>query len=156
MLLEVGRITKAHGLKGEVVVYLSTDRDERVAVGSQLSTDHAELEVLSSRPHQDRWIVAFRGVADRNSAEALRGMVLRAEPLEDEGTLWVHELIGAEVVDITGRSYGPVMSVEANPASDLLVLEGDRLVPLTFVTGRGVAGEIVVDPPPGLLDDASG
>lgn len=152
MLLEVGRITKAHGLKGEVVVYLSTDRDERVAAGSILSSDNGELEVVSSRRHQDRWIVAFAGVADRNGAEALRNTVLRAEPIDDENTLWVHELIGAEVVDTSGRSHGPVLSVEANPASDLLVLEGDRLVPLTFVTGRGEAGEIIVDPPPGLLD----
>lgn len=153
MLLEVGRIAKAHGLKGEVIVHLTTDRSERVTAGSRLSSDFGDLQVVSSRPHQGRWIVTLVGVTDRNGAEALRGVVLRAEPLSDEGALWVHELIGAEVLDTAGVSHGPVVAVEANPASDLLVLEGEHLVPLTFVVGRGPAGEIVIDPPPGLLDD---
>jgi ribosomal 30S subunit maturation factor RimM len=78
--------------------------------------------------------------------------VLSAEPLEgDDGTLWVHELIGSEVFDLAGHSYGPVEAVESNPASDLLVLSGDRLVPLVFVKSR-LPGRVVIDPPAGLLD----
>ncbi len=151
--LEVGRIVKAHGIRGEVIVDLITNRpDLRLAPGSVLSSDRGELEVLTSTPHQNRWIVAFRGVEDRNTAETYRDVVLRAEPVEgDDDTLWVHELIGSEVFDLEGRSYGPVEAVEANPASDLLVLSGDRLVPLVFVKIR-LPGRVVIDPPPGLLD----
>ena len=154
-MLEVGRIVKAHGIRGEVIVDLVSNRpEERLAHGSVLASDRGELEVLTATPHQGRWIVAFRGVEDRSAAETYRGVVLSAEPMadDDEDTLWVHELIGSEVVDRSGRSYGPVEAVESNPASDLLVLAGDRLVPLVFVVSK-TPGRVVVDPPPGLLDD---
>ncbi len=152
-MLEVGRIVKAHGIRGEVIVDLVSNRpDLRLAPGAILSSDRGDMEVLTSTPHQNRWIVAFRGVEDRNAAETYRNTVLSAAPVEgDDETLWVHELIGSEVFDLSGRSYGPVEAVEANPASDLLVLSDDRLVPLVFVKTR-LRGRVVIDPPPGLLD----
>ena len=152
-MLEVGRIVKAHGIRGEVIVDLTSNRpDVRLASGSVLSSDRGDMEVLTATPHQGRWIVAFRGVEDRNAAETYRGVELSAEPIEgDEDTLWVHELIGSEVVDLSGRSYGLVQAVEANPASDLLVLADDRLVPLVFVKIK-LPGRVVIDPPAGLLD----
>ena len=151
-MLEVGRIVKPHGIRGDVIVDLVSNRpDERLAPGSVLESDRGGLEVVSARPHQGRWIVVFDGCEDRNTAEALRGLVLRAEPLDDDGALWVHELIGAEVFDRDGRSYGPVQAVEANAASDLLVLADEQLVPLTFVVDQG-DGRVVIDPPAGLLD----
>lgn len=151
--LEVGKIVKAHGIRGEVIVYLISNRpDLRLAPGSILASDRGDLEVLTATPHQGRWIVAFRGIEDRNSAETYRNVVLSAEPVQgDDDTLWVHELIGAEVFDLSGRSYGPVEAVEANPASDLLVLAGDKLVPLVFVKTK-LPGRVVIDPPAGLLD----
>ena len=144
-------MVKPHGLRGEVVVDLVTDRTERLAPGSVLSTDHRPLEVVRSSPHQSRWIVAFAGVGDRDGAEALRGTVLRAEPLHDPDALWVHELVGSEVVDPGGSRHGSVVAVQANPASDLLVLDGGQLVPLRFVVARE-PGVVVVDGPEGLLD----
>ncbi|HVL05379.1 MAG TPA: ribosome maturation factor RimM [Acidimicrobiales bacterium] len=152
-MLEVGRIVKAHGIRGEVIVELISNRpDLRLASGSVLASSRGDLEVLTATPHQGRWIVAFRGVEDRNRAETYRDVVLSAEPVEgDDDTLWVHELIGSEVFDLEGRSYGPVEAVEANPASDLLVLAGDKLVPLVFVKIKA-PGRVVIDPPAGLLD----
>jgi len=102
--------------------------------------------------------VRFAGVNDREGADALHGVELYGEPLEVPGELWVHELLGAEVFDTTGRRLGVVEAVEANPASDLLVLDGERLIPLTFVTEQvpaasGGVARLVVDPPAGLLDD---
>ena len=151
MLLDVGRVVKPHGLRGEVIVELTTNRSERVEPGVVLSTDAGPLVVTASRPHQGRWIVSFLGVADRDGAEAMRGRVLQAEPLDDPGELWVHELVGAEVVDTAGAALGRVDAVQANPASDLLVLDGGALIPLTFVVSRE-PGRVVVDPPEGLLD----
>ncbi len=146
-------MVKPHGIKGEVAVAAVTNRPEqRFRAGVVLDCEGRPLEVVSGRPHQDRWLVVFAGVTDRNGAEALRGRILRAAPLEEEGALWVHELVGSEVFDTGGRAYGPVEAVEANPASDLLVLAGERLVPLVFVVGRE-PGRVVIDPPPGLLDD---
>jgi len=139
-LLEVGRIIKPHGLQGEVVVALVTNRNERVAPGSVLHGPHGNLVVEHSRRFEatgdGRWIVAFAGVTSREGADALREMVLHAEPLEDPDALWAHELIGAEVVAVTGEVLGRVSAIEANPASDLLVLEGGGLIPLRFVVAR--------------------
>ena len=153
--LEVGRIVKPHGLRGEVSVYVITTRPERrFAPGAVLQTDQGPMEIVTSRPHQAAWLVQFAGVPDRTAAEGLRGRVLRAEPIEDDDdpdALWVHELIGAEVVDTGGRAHGTVEAVEANPASDLLVLNGERLVPLVFVVSHE-PGRVVIDPPAGLLD----
>lgn len=130
---------------------LTTDRTERLAVGSVLSSDHGELTVQASRPHQHDWIVAFAGVADRNQAETMRGWVLRAEPLDDPDALWVHELVGSLVVEADGTERGVVTAVEVNPASDLLVLDTGHLVPLRFVTATE-PGRVIVDVPLGLFD----
>ena len=135
-----------------MIVDLVTNRpEERLAAGSVLSSDVGDMEVVRSTPHQNRWIVTFAGVANRNRAEELRGTVLRAEPIEGEDdTLWVHELIGTVVYDVNGLFYGRVAEVEANPASDLLVLP-QGLVPLTFVV-RQEPGRVVIDPPEGLIE----
>lgn len=151
-LLDVARVVKPHGIRGDVIVELLTNRTERMAAGTTLATDDGgSLRIETSRPHQHRWIVAFDGVVGREGAEALRGKVLRAEALDDPDALWVHELVGADVVDTTGTALGTVAAVEANPAADLLVLDGGGLVPLTFVVGHE-PGRVTVDPPPGLLD----
>ena len=152
-MLEVGRVAKPHGVRGEVVVELRTDRTERVAVGAVLVTkDGRRLEVLASRPHQHRFIVSFDGVVDRAGADALHGVVLLAEPLDDPDELWTHDLIGASVVDVSGADWGEVEAVQANPASDLLVLRSGVLVPAVFLVERRADGVVVIDPPEGLAD----
>ena len=149
--LEVGSIGKAHGLRGDVHVRLTTDRTERLDPGSELTTDDQTLVVGSSRPHQNGWLVKFDGIDDRNAAEALRGTVLRAAPIDDPDALWIHELIGAAIVEADGTERGVVESVQANPASDLLVAGTGALVPLTFVVEFS-DGVVVVDAPAGLFD----
>jgi 16S rRNA processing protein RimM len=142
---------RPHGLRGAVVVELVTNRQERLAPGSRLHCGARVLEVLSSVARRGRWLVSFSGVEDREEAEALRGQVLYAPPLADPEALWVHELVGCQVSDREGRELGRVVAVEANPAADLLVLEGERLVPLSFLVERA-PGRLVVEPPPGLLE----
>lgn len=151
--LDVGRVGRAHGLRGEVVVTLTTNRVERVEPGATLYLGGRPMVVASSRPHQDRWLVRFEGVDDRSAAEALRGQVLAAAPLGEAppGEVWVHELVGSEVVDRAGHQLGRVESVEANPAHDLLVLDTGPLVPMVFVVEQA-PGRVVVDVPDGLLE----
>jgi 16S rRNA processing protein RimM len=153
-VLKVGRVDKAHGLRGEVVVSLLTNRDERVAPGSVLVLDGEggrELTVLTAIPFTHRWIVAFDGVFDRDASEAIAHRDLYAEPLDDPDALWVHELVGKRVVDQAQVDRGLVVAVEANPASDLLVLESGALVPLRFVTATH-DDYVAVDVPDGLFD----
>jgi 16S rRNA processing protein RimM len=134
-LLEIGRITKPHGVRGEVVVDLVTDRRERVAPGTRLASDRGELHVLSSRPHQGKWLVMFEGYPARTAVARLAGVVLRAEPLDDPDALWVHELVGAQLVEADGTERGRVVAVVENPAHDLLELDSGALVPIVFVRG---------------------
>lgn len=169
-LLEVGRIEKAHGLRGEVVVNLITNMvADRTEVGAELRAGDRALTVVRARPHGNRWLITFDGVIDRDGADALRGQTLEAAPLSSDGAdpgppsasrhhgdevvAFVHELIGCHLVDQDGVDHGPVVAVIDNPASDLLELGDGRLVPLTFYRGSDPeAGTITVDVPPGLLD----
>ena len=150
-LLEIGTIAKAHGTSGEVVVRLITNQTERLNQGSTLISALGELVVSKSRPHQDKWLVQFDGIESRNQAEELRGLVLRAAPLDIPDALWVHELIGSVVKEVNGVQRGVVKTVLANPASDLLELDTGHLVPLTFVVAFE-DGIISVDVPDGLFE----
>ncbi len=150
-LLEVGTVAKAHGTAGEVVVRLITNQTERLDRGSSLMSDLGELVVSKSRPHHDTWLVQFHGVENRTQAEELRGLTLRAEPLDIPDALWVHELIGSVVKEVSGVERGTVKTVVANPASDLLELDTGHLVPLTFVI-EFTEGIILVDVPDGLFE----
>jgi 16S rRNA processing protein RimM len=150
--LEVGKVSRPHGLDGEVVVVLVTNRTERMAPGSVLDASGRELRVVTARPFGDRWLVRFAGVETKRDAEGLRGTVLRAAPIDDPEAWWVHELVGSEVVDhASERHLGTVVAVVAGPVSDLLELDGGALVPLQFALRR-TPGRIVVELPPGLLD----
>jgi len=152
-LLGVGRIVKPHGLRGDVIISLTTNRDERVEVGSVLhAADGRAFTIARSSPHRGRFIVTLEGVNGIDAAEALRDTALFAPPLEDPDALWVHDLIGSVVVDEHGNELGTVSGVEANPASDLLVLAGGGLIPLRFVTGTEPGVRVTVDIPDGLLD----
>ena len=96
--------------------------------------------------------MTFEGTSTREAAEALRGTVLLAEPIEDEGALWVHELVGAQVVESDGTDRGVVEAVQANPAADLLVLDSGALVPVVFVVDGPTDGVVTVEVPPGLFE----
>jgi ribosomal 30S subunit maturation factor RimM len=80
---------------------------------------------------------------------------LDASEIEDgENVIWVHELVGSEVRDVSGALLGPVVAVEDNPASALMVvsINGDEvLVPVVFIVENS-PGVVVINPPEGLLD----
>ncbi len=136
------------------MVQLWTDQTQRMEPGSALSSVRGTLTVVWSKPFgPDRYIVQFEDVAGRTAAESLRGVELEAEPLDVPDTLWVHELVGATVRDTAGNELGRIESVEANPASDLMVLESGGLIPIRFLTRHDAAAHTVeVDIPQGLLD----
>jgi 16S rRNA processing protein RimM len=154
-LLEVGRVTRAHGLAGDVVVAPISNAPSRFAPGAVLDLRGRAVRVTRVRSQGDHIVVHFDGVDDRTAAEQLRGAVLLGEPLgaPPEGEVWVHELIGCTAFDTHGNELGRVEAVQDNPAHDLLVLEGGALIPMPFVVEHEAATRrVVVDPPAGLLD----
>lgn len=152
MLREVGKTGRPHGVRGDIYIDLITDREERLAVGARLQAGGRWLTVASARRAGTRWLVHFDDVPDRTAAEQLVNLPLLAEPLPDTGDgLYVHDLIGAAVVDTTGTVLGTCTSVLANPAHDILELDNGGLVPVVFVVEAG-DGRVVVDPPDGLFD----
>jgi 16S rRNA processing protein RimM len=134
----VGKVTRTHGVRGEVSVLVLSEVPERFEPGSvlRLEDDGRELRIESSRTDRGRLLVTFQGVADRDEAEKLRGRflaVLESKlPELPAGSWWPHQLEGCEVVTESGRSLGTLAEVVANPANDLWVArDGDRetLVP---------------------------
>jgi 16S rRNA processing protein RimM len=151
---EIGRIGRAHGVRGELYVDLITDRSSRLAVGAQVRAGRSWLTVVAARPQTRRWLVRFDGIDDRTAADQLVGKLLYAAPLDEEPSeddLWVHELIGARVVETDGTQRGTCTGVIANPAHDLLELDEVWLVPITFVVGAR-DGVVTIDPPDGLFE----
>jgi 16S rRNA processing protein RimM len=168
MQLVIGQIVRPHGVRGEVVVEVTTDEPaSRYLAGAALVTDPVAtgpLTIESVRPHQGRLIVAFDGVLDREGAEALRGVRLCVDsadlpPPEDPDEYHDFQLVGLAAVDEAGTALGEVVGVEHGPAADLLVLgrpDGRRsLVPFVRAIVPTVdlaARRVVLTPPEGLLD----
>jgi 16S rRNA processing protein RimM len=172
MQVVIGRIGKAHGIRGEVTVEVRTDDpDGRFAPEAVLTTDRPErptLVIEKSRPHHGRMLVLFEGVPDRNAAELLRGTLLSvdagADPdLDDPDEFYDHQLVGLTVVTVDGDVLGEVSDVVHLPASVLLSVTRpearELLVPFVASIVPEVdlpGGRVVVDLPPGLLDLAEG
>ena len=133
-------------------MHLLTDRVERMAVGTELQTDRGPVVVARSQVDGQRWLVHFEGIDDRETAESWRNTALLAEAIDDPDELWVHELVGCRVISADGVERGIVTEVQANPASDLLVLDTGALVPLTFVVDGPTDGVVRVEVPDGLWD----
>ena len=133
--------------------------------GPERTSSPGTLTLASVRDHNGTLLLRFAEVADRSAAEALRGALLEADVPDDaeEDDAWYdHQLVGLRVVDPGGEPLGEVVAVEHPPAQDLLVVRrpgGDeRLVPFVAAlvpTVDVTAGVVVVDAPPGLLDDAA-
>ncbi len=150
--LDVGRVSRAHGLRGDVVVAPITNRHERFDVGAELFDGPELRRVVASRRQGDHFVVHFDGVDDRNAAELLRGRVLQADPVAGApGEVFVHELIGARVIDQHDRDLGVVRHVEANPAHDILVCDSGVLIPIVFI-GDLADAVLRVDLPDGLVE----
>lgn len=171
MELVVGRVAKAHGIRGEVVVDVRTDDPEsRFVVGKPLRAraykDRPERTFIieSVRPHGDRLLVRLAGVDDRDTADALRGTLFVVDsaelpPIDEPDEYYDHELEGLTVRTVDGVDVGRVTEVLHTAAGELLAVksEAGREVLVPFVTEIvptvSIAdGLIEIDPPDGLLD----
>jgi len=170
MQLVVGRITRPHGVRGELAVDVRTDDPaDRLAEGAVLATEPpaaGPLKVTRARWHSGRLLLSFDGIADRDAADELRGVLLVVDSADLDDTAGPdefrdHQLIGLAVYGPGGELVGTVTDV-LHYGQDLLVVAGagsragaeimvpfvTEIVPEVDVAG----GRIVIDPPAGLLD----
>ena len=120
----VGRITRAHGVQGELAVLVISEVPGRFADGETVwLEDGRTLTVESSRPHKDRLLVRFREVQSREQAEALqRALLVVPESLSPElpeGSWWDHRIVGCAIETDTGRALGTVHDVIHTAANDV-------------------------------------
>ena len=166
-LLLVGRVARAHGNKGQVIVNPETDFPaERFAEGNVLVVEQAgrqvERRIASVRFQQGRTIIALDGIATMDDAEALAGAELKLPAAElgplPAQTYYRHDLVGCEVRTTGGQVVGKVTEVEGTLERSLLVIatkRGEVMIPMvdTFMIRVDVANrEIVVAPPEGLIE----
>jgi 16S rRNA processing protein RimM len=168
----VGRIGKAHGLRGDVTINVRTDEPERrFAPGSVLDVEAPSgsantlrsVTVVSFRWHSSTLLVRFEEIPDRTAAEASRGLLLHAtvpvdESPEDPDEYYDHQLIGLAAYDLDGTALGEVTGLVHGGAQDLLAIRTpdrrDTLVPFVKALVPEVdlvARRVVVADRPGLV-----
>jgi 16S rRNA processing protein RimM len=175
MELLVGRVLKAHGISGEVVVEVRTDDPAaRFASGSTLRAKESggggqgrSYVVADVREHGGRLLVRLAGVDDRDAADALRGSLFVVDsddlpPIDEPDTYYDHQLEGLQVRTTTGRDVGVVAEVLHTAAGELLAVRradgdemGEVLVPFVSAIVTSVSLDdrwVEIDPPDGLLD----
>ncbi|MEO6604808.1 MAG: ribosome maturation factor RimM [Aeromicrobium sp.] len=163
MQVVVGRIGRAHGIRGELNVDIRTDEpDRRFAPGSSVMCGSRTLTVATARHHSGRLVVSFREIADRTAAEGLHGKILEAEidPTEvpdDPDEFYDHQLVGLEARS-GDAVIGTVTGIVHGPHQDTLTIEVEgREVFIPFVTAlipevSVVGGFVTVNEVEGLLD----
>lgn len=170
--LRVGRLVKAHGLKGAFKIELYTDDpDARFAPGASFT-----LQVPESSPwhrktitlREFRWmnshpVAFFEGIDDRNAAEELIRAILWVDqdvtaPSNEDNAWYDHQLVGLQALR-DGAIVGRIVRVEHLPAQDLLIVKtdaGEVMVPFVAAIVPEVdiaAGTVTLTPPPGLFED---
>ncbi len=162
--IPVGYVRRAHGLRGDVIVLPQSDDPNRFGVGAVFMTDEQPgrpLEVAAVRDHADGLMVRFVGIANRDSAEALRGLsitISKQERRQLDDEYWPEDLVGLEAVDTAGTALGRVEAVITGVAQDrLAVATGEATIEVPFVAALVpdvdlAGGRVVIDPPPGLFD----
>jgi 16S rRNA processing protein RimM len=168
----VGRVRRAHGIRGELAVEVITDApDEVFASGARVfagtmtgdvAAERTELHVVRASPFKGGMIVSFREITDRTEAERWRDRYLLVPAAEvappEEGEVYVHELIDMRVILATGEEVGSVTDVYDLPQGltlDVRRPKGSVMLPFnaTVVTDVDRAARVItVDPPEGMLD----
>lgn len=165
----VGAVAGAFGVHGELKIAPLTDFPDRFARTPTvyLGDDHVPYRVERAHAHKQHIVLALAGVADRTAAERLRGLRVwipapELTPLAAD-QFYLHDLIGLHVRHVDGRDLGAIADVIATPGADLFLVRGapggqDVLLPAVKAFIKVVdlaAGVVLVDPVPGLFDDAA-
>jgi 16S rRNA processing protein RimM len=169
VFLAVGKLTRPHGVRGEMIMEIMTDFPERLKPGVQLyvGPGRRPFRLRSRRPHQRGALVAFEGINTREQSGELRNqfVLVRADdrPPLPEGEYYHHQLIGLQVVEEQGSAIGELVEILQTGANDVYVVRlpagGELLIPAIDSVILSVdleRAEIWVQLPPGLLLEEAG
>jgi 16S rRNA processing protein RimM len=161
--LELGYVSRAHGIRGEVAIKPFDPASEALDVVERLrlrAKDGTErtVQILSARPADKETLVLLEGVQDRSAAEALKGttvLVFREDlPPPEEGEFFQADLVGLAAFDPAGKPLGVVEELwDTGPIPNLVIRGGEGgelVVPFAdpFVSGVDLeGGRLTVDPP---------
>ena len=170
--IAVGKVAKAHGIKGEIKVYPFSGRPDDFRPYRLLTLVEPEHGLSKSyaveqcRPLGNLVLLQLAGFSERSTAEGLRGWEVRIGrellPPPGPGTFYWHELVGLPVITDAGQELGQVTSLLATVAHDILVITGggvEYLIPAVAECVSGLAADgksLIVTPPPGLLEMNAG
>lgn len=164
--LAIGRVVKAHGVRGEISVAVLTDFPERfdttehVYLGNEFEAEAYQLKKF--RWHKKNVLLTLEGISDRNQAEQLRGLFVQI-PIEDvvplpEGDFYLYELIGLQIVSTDNQVLGTLINILETGANDVYVVEtpdkNQILLPAIPDVVKEIdadAGKITVDLIDGLI-----
>jgi len=161
-LLVVGKVTRPHGIAGEVKVQPAPSYEALLAEVERvyLGDGRRPHRVLARRPHQGALLLRLERVANRNDAEALRGAAvlvsLEDVPALPAGAYYPYQLVGLRVLRASGEEIGRLSEVLRTGSNDVYVVErasGQLLLPALSDVVRSVdlaAGTMIVDVPAGL------
>jgi 16S rRNA processing protein RimM len=166
----LGEIISVHGIKGEVVIRYYTADPESIGDYGLLhdETGARQFTVTPVRANAKGLVARIAGVSDRTAAEALRGVRLYVErnalPPPEDGTYYVHDLVGLRAIDQQGAGIGSIAAVHNFGAGDILEikLDGARTTELVPFTGAFVptvdlaAGTVTVQLPENAASDDDG
>jgi 16S rRNA processing protein RimM len=161
--VELGVVSKAHGIRGEVVAVPHDGDSTALGELEQLWIGGVRRTVVRARAvPPGAYLLAFEGITDRDAAAALRGALIEADrddlALDDDEVL-LTDLIGCRCVLPDGTAWGEIVGVEPGAMQDRLVIHHDgieRQLPVVdaFIAGIDVeAGVVTVTPPEGLPED---
>ena len=167
----MGRVLRAHGIQGELIVHRFGESEGFLTPGAELRLgeggDAFARRVTMARPHGREWRVGLEGVADRTSAEALQGTLLfvsrQALPDLPEGSFYRFQLVGLSVRTEEGKTLGRIEEILEIGPHDVCVVRGadgdeEILIPAVdaLVHVDLDAGEMVVKAIPGLIPGEDG
>lgn len=129
-LIFIGKITRPHGILGEVKVQTEPEMFEVLMDVERVYLGDARkpYTVSGSRAHQDSFLFRLKEVPDRNAAETLRGLEVFVDEADlpdlEDGEYYSHDLIGLKVLDETGAALGQVADVLGTGANDVYLIQG--------------------------------
>ncbi|MBW1976050.1 MAG: 16S rRNA processing protein RimM [Deltaproteobacteria bacterium] len=164
-MVPVGKIVRAHGIKGSVKVLPYGESLEYARKGDVIyeGSQFLAYTIRSVQRHKRCWIITFEEIRDRSSAEELVGSELYIPedslPETDEDEYYYYQLIGLRVETTQGKFLGILRNIIETGANDVYVVIKDKheiLIPAINDVIKSVdleLGIMIVDPPEGLVDD---